>query len=442
MKKYLYILILIPVLFSCNVLDVEPQSAIPAETAFKDKAGIEKGILGAYASFQDLSYYGRSYLIFSDLAADNLDHPADATALEYAQIDNNVILPENASVEGIWSSAYAGINAANSVIDHVPTMADMSDTEKTLAMGELYFIRALNHFNLMNYFGAIPIKTVVTSGSAAFDIKRAPVAEVYTQIIADLTQAEKNLAVSTVKIRASRYAATALLARVYLYQGNYAQARVKATEVINSQAYDTLSRFADVFTDQSAESIFEIDFTTLRRNRIAEYNIPKSMQGRREVAPSADLLASFEPGDVRPVATIALSPLDNLPYSTRYDDLAKGEDNVIVLRLPEMYLIRAEAEAKLEGDLDAIRADINVVRKRARLDEIIGGDYATLLRAIERERRAEFAFEGHRWFDLVRTKRAVDVLAKVNNVNQTLFPIPLSEIITNRDPNMTQNPGY
>jgi hypothetical protein len=309
-------------------------------------------------------------------------------------------------------------------------------------MGELYFIRALNHFNLMNYFGAIPIKTVVTSGSAAFDVKRAPVAEVYTQIIADLTQAEKNLAVSTVKIRASRYAATALLARVYLYQGNYAQARVKATEVINSQAYDTLSRFADVFTDQSAESIFEIDFTTLRRNRIAEYNIPKSMQGRREVAPSADLLASFEPGDVRPVATIAFSPLDNLPYSTRYDDLAKGEDNVIVLRLPEMYLIRAEAEAKLEGDLDAIRADINVVRKRARLDEITGGDYATLLRAIERERRAEFAFEGHRWFDLVRTKRAVDVLAKVNNVNQTLFPIPLSEIITNRDPNMTQNPGY
>jgi hypothetical protein len=433
---------MIPALFSCNVLDVKPQSAIPAEVAFKDKAGIEKGILGAYASFQDLSYYGRSYLIFSDLAADNLDHPADATALEYAQIDNNVIVPENASVEGIWSSAYAGINAANSVMDKVPTMADMSEAEKTQAIGELYFIRALNHFNLMNYFGAIPIKTVVTSGSTVFDVKRSPVPDVYAQIITDLTQAEKNLAVSDVKIRASRYAASALLARVYLYQGNYAQAKAKATEVIGSKAYEIIPNFAAVFTDQSAESIFEIDFTPLRRNRIAEYNIPKSMKGRREVAPSADLLAFFEPGDMRPDTTIALSPDDKLPYPTKYDDLAIGEDNVIVLRLPEMYLIRAEAEAKLEGDIDVIRADIDVVRTRAKLGPVAGDDYATLLKAIERERRAEFAFEGHRWFDLVRTKRAVDVLEKVNNVNQTLFPIPLSEIITNRDPNMTQNPGY
>lgn len=433
---------MIPALFSCNVLDVKPQSAIPAEVAFKDKAGIEKGILGAYASFQDLSYYGRSYLIFSDLAADNLDHPSNATALEYAQIDNNVILPENASVEGIWSSAYAGINAANSVIDKVPTMTDMTDAEKTQAMGELYFIRALNHFNLMNYFGAIPIKTAVTSASTTFDVKRSAVADVYAQIIADLTQAEKNLAVSDVKIRASRYAATALLARVYLYQGNYAQAKTKATEVIDSEEYDILPNFAGVFADRTAESIFEIDFTPLRRNRIAEYNIPLSMHGRREVAPSADLLAFFEPGDVRPDTTIALSPGDKLPYSTKYDDMAIGEDNVIVLRLPEMYLIRAEAEAKLAGDLDAIRADIDEVRTRAKLGAVIGGDYATLLRAVERERRAEFAFEGHRWFDLVRTKRAMDVLEKVNNVNQTLFPIPLSEIITNRDPNMTQNPGY
>jgi len=441
MKKYLYILILIPALCACNVLDVEPQSNIRAEVAFKDKAGIEKGILGAYASFQDLSYYGRSYLIFSDLAADNLDHPSDATALEYAQIDNNVILPENASVEGIWSSAYAGINAANGVMDKVPTMADMSDAEKTQAMGELYFIRGLNHFNLMNYFGAIPIKTVVTSGSTAFDVKRDAVADVYAQIIADLTLAEKNLAVSDVKIRASRYAATALLARVYLYQGDYAQAKAKAAEVIHSEAYDILPEFTAVFADQTAESIFEIDFTPLRRNRIAEYNMPKSMNGRREVAPSADLLAFFEADDVRDT-TIALSPKDKLPYSNKYDDLAIGEDNVIVLRLPEMYLIRAEAEAKLTGDLDAIRADINEVRTRAKLGPVAGNDHATLLRAIERERRAEFAFEGHRWFDLVRTKRAVDVLAKVNNVNQTLFPIPLSEIITNRNPNMTQNPGY
>jgi hypothetical protein len=107
-----------------------------------------------------------------------------------------------------------------------------------------------------------------------------------------------------------------------------------------------------------------------------------------------------------------------------------------------MYLIRAEALAWSQGDLQDIRDDINIVRDRAGLPGTSANTYADLLRAIERERRVEFAFEGHRWFDLVRTGRAVDVLPNVNSVNQTLFPIPLSEIQTNRDPQMTQNPGY
>jgi starch-binding outer membrane protein, SusD/RagB family len=440
MKKFLFIIISMAALASCNVLDIEPQNSIPAEVAFKDKAGIEKGILGAYSSFQNLSYYGRSYLIFSDLAADNLDHPSDATALEYAQVDNNAILPENASVEGLWSSGYESINAANSVIVQVPGMADMTDGEKNQALGELYFIRALSHFNLINYFGGIPVKTIPTTGNNTFDVKRNTVAEVYQQIITDLTFAENNLAISSPKNRASRYAAKALLARVYLYQGNYAQAKVKATEVIESKAYELLDDFAAIFTDASAESVFEIDFTELRRNRIAEYNLPKALQARREVAPSANLLSSFEPDDIRPSATIAV--LGGQAYSTKYDDLAKGADNVIVLRLAEMYLIRAEAEARLQGDIDAIRADIDEVRARAHLQATTASTYGTLLTAIEKERRAEFAFEGHRWFDLVRTGRAVDVLPKVTNINQTLFPVPLSEIITNRDPDMKQNPGY
>jgi hypothetical protein len=200
MKKFLFIIISMAALASCNVLDIEPQNSIPAEVAFKDKAGIEKGILGAYSSFQNLSYYGRSYLIFSDLAADNLDHPSDATALEYAQVDNNAILPENASVEGLWSSGYESINAANSVIVQVPGMADMTDGEKNQALGELYFIRALSHFNLINYFGGIPVKTIPTTGNNTFDVKRNTVAEVYQQIITDLTFAENNLAITSPKI--------------------------------------------------------------------------------------------------------------------------------------------------------------------------------------------------------------------------------------------------
>jgi hypothetical protein len=438
MKKILLFVMMMSVCFACDVLDVKPTNAIPAADAFKDKKGIEKGVRGAYTSFQGLSYYGRTFLIFSDLAADNLENPIDGTALDYRQVDNNNILPENGAVGGIWNIAYEGINTANNVIDKVPGIADMTEAEKNNALGELYFIRALNHFNLVNLFGAIPLKTSPTVGVTNLNAPRRSVDDVYSQIISDLQFAETNIT-NTTKNRASRYAAKALLARVYLYHGDYALAAAKATEVINGPfslpAYDVV--FGD---DGSAETIFEIDFTDLVRNRIAEYNFPKTLNGRREVAPTAELLAAYEAGDDRYDASLAFA--GQLPYAIKYDDLSIGADNVIVLRLAEMYLIRAEALARTAGNIQAIRDDIDVIRNRANLPDTPANTHADLLRVIEKERRVEFAFEGHRWFDLVRTERAIDVLPNVKNANQTLFPIPLAELLTNSDPQMTQNPGY
>jgi hypothetical protein len=440
MKKILYFTLLLAVVSACDVLDVKPTDSISVDAAFKDKNGIEKGILGAYASFTNLGYYGRTYLLFSDLAADNLYHPSDATAQEYAQVDNNAILPENGSIDGIWTSAYQGINIANNVIAKVPTIADMTDEEKTLALAELQFIRALNHFNLLNFFGAIPIKLIATVGSDGVDVPRSSVGAVYDQIIADLTFAEMNLPVSSQKARASKHAATALLARVYLYQGDYAKARAKAKQVIDSKAY-TLLAYDKIFVDQSNESIFEIDFTTINRNRIAEYALPVALNGRREVAPPAEMLAAYEAADTLR-KQVSLHDTANVYYPAKYDDLATGAENVIVLRLAEMYLIRAEADARSDGNIDSIQADINIIRHRAGLEDTEAESYTTLLAAIEYERRIEFAFEGHRWFDLVRTNRALDVLPLVKDIDQTLFPIPLEEILTNRHPDMEQNHGY
>lgn len=437
-KLFILFLALLP-MASCDVLDVESQSAIPEDKAIKDKAGVEKGILGAYTSFQNLGYYGRSYIIFSDLAADNLEHSVDGTAQNYAQVDNNAVLPENDAVSAIWDSGYEGINIANNVIAKVPDMMDMTEAEKNAALGELYFIRAFNHFGLMNWFGAIPIKTAPTIGATNLDAPRDPIAKVYDQIIVDLTFAEQHLGAGAVKSRASKFAATALLARVYLYKGDWANAKAKATSVIQDGGYD-LPDYGDVFVDESAESIFEIDFTELNRNRIAEYNFPKTLNGRREVAPTASILAAYETGDERYAASIAFSGV--LAYPIKYDDLSLGADNVIILRLAEMYLIRAEAEVKLQGSVTAIQDDLNVVRSRAKLPDTSANTLDELTRAIERERRVEFAFEGHRWFDLVRTGRAVDVLLTVNNANQTRWPIPLSEIVTNKSSGMEQNPGY
>lgn len=438
MKKIVILLVVLAV-SACDVLDVKPNSSIDASDAFKDKQGIEKGIRGAYSSFQNLSYYGRTFSLLPDLAADILEHPADATALEYNQVDNNAILPENGSVLGFWSSMYDGINVANNVIAVVPQMTDMSEAEKNHALGELYFIRALNHFNLVNLFGDVPLKLEPTVGTGALDVPRTPRADVISAVIDDLVAAEKGLQAGGSKVRASKYAASALLARVYLYTGQYDLARKKATEVIEDGNYSIIDYDA-VFKDGSAETIFEIDFTDLSRNRIAEYNFPKSLNGRREVAPTTSILSAYETDDKRYDLTFKFE--GSLAYPVKYPDLAIGEENVKVLRLAEMYLIRAEAEARLEGDIGAIQDDINVIRERAGLDVTGANTHADLLMAVEQERKVEFAFEGHRWFDLVRTGRAMAVLPKVTSVNQTLFPIPLDELITNGHPLMVQNDGY
>ena len=441
MKKYILLIFISLTVLSCDVLDVEPQSSIAAADAFKTKKDIEKGILGVYSYFPSLSYYGRSYVIFPDLAADNLSHPIDATASEYREIDNNNILPENSSVGGMWNIIYGGINDANNVISKVPLIEDMSEDERDKALGELYFTRALNHFNLVNYFGAIPLKITRTQGINNLDVPRDPVAVVNAQIVKDLTFAAEHLPSSNTKIRASKYAAEALLARVYLYNKQYDQAAAMASSVIENGGYSLLANYADVFQDQSSESIFEIYFSETERNRIAEYNFPKSLNGRREVQPDEDLIAAYESGDARFEASIAYA--GNEAYAIKYDDLSLGAENVIVLRLAEMYLIRAEANANMSSpDIASIQSDINRIRQRANLTPITESSVDQLLRIIEQERRIEFAFEGQRWFDLVRTGRAVNVLPNVTNVNQTLFPIPIDEIQTNNDPGMTQNPGY
>ncbi len=435
------VLLAMPLLNSCNVLNVESEDSIPASEAFKNKKGIEQGVLGSYDAMQSLSYYGRTFSLFPDLSSDDLKHPTEATSSEYAQVDGHVILPENSAVEGTWDAIYNTINTANSVIVKVPDMTDMTDEEKNSALGELYFIRALCHFNLVNLFGAVPIKTSPTVGVANLNAKRDDVESVYTQIITDLTFAEENLTASfSTKTRASKYAAKALLARVYLYQENYEAAYQEANKVILEGGYTFLDNYADIFADDgSAETIFEVDFAADDRNRIAEYNFPKTLNGRYEVAPTTSIINAFSAEDKRKNATIAYDGVN--AYAKKYDDLSTGADNVIVLRLAEMYLIRAEAEAHLGNPvIKNIQDDINIIRSRAGLSNTTAATTSALIAAIEEERRLEFAFEGHRWFDLIRTGRAVSVIDELDDARMTLYPIPSGEVLTNNL--MKQNPGY
>src|SRR5690554_4710972 len=189
-------------------------------------------------------------------------------------------------------------------------------------------------------------------------------------------------------------------------------ASTMAGRVITEGGYTLLDDYAAIFEgDGSAETIFEIDFTALDRNRIAEYNYPKTLNGRREVEPTQNVLDAYEIGDERYNASIAFDAA--LAYPIKYDDLSTGADNFIVVRSGQMYLIRAEADARDNRDITSIQVDLDAIRQRANISATSASTQPALLLQIEKDRRIELAYEGHRWFDLVRTGRAIAVLPNV-----------------------------
>ncbi len=444
MKKITYLIaILAFATISCTkMLDVQPTASISADEAIKDKSGVDKAITGAYYSLHDVGNYGRNHVIVEDLAADNLAWTG--TTRDYLQIADNQIASDNAIVDGIWASNYDCINRVNNVLFRIADI-EMTVQERNIYAGDGLFLRALSHFNLLCYFGGIPIKTQPTLDLTTINQARASVADVYSQIVLDLLQAEQMLPETRSLGRASAFSAKALLARVYLTAFQYsndpkiaALAIAKADEVINSGKFILSPTYGELFNGNTTESIFEVIFDAQNYNRLAQYFFPVSLTGRYEVSPPADFALSFHASDtVRFEASITYDE-KNLPYGIKYKDVTSGTDRVYVLRLAEMYMIRAEAKAYANGNIEEIRGDVNTLRLRSGLTPTTATTIDALKLAIENERRHEFAFESQRWSDLVRTKRATTVLGI--NEKFTLFPIPLSELQTNNL--MTQNPGY
>jgi len=444
MKKVIYILIVFALAtVSCTkMLDVQPTASISADQAINDETGVDKAISGAYYSLHDVGNYGRNHVIVEDLAADNLAWTG--TTRDYQQVGDNNIASDNGIIDGIWTSNYDCINRVNNVLIRIGTI-EMSADKRNMYTGDALFLRALSHFNLMNYFGAIPIKTQPTLDLSNINQARNSVDAVYTQVIADLVEAERLLPATRPLGWASSFSATALLARVYLTQFHYtndqaiaALAKSKADEVINNGGFIMAPAYFDLFNGNTTESIFEVIFDAQNYNRLAQYFFPVSLTGRYEVSPPAVFVQSFKATDtVRFNVSITFDE-KNLPYGIKYKDYTSGTDRVYVLRLAEMYMIRAEALAYSNGNIEDIRGDLDVLRLRSGLAPTTATTYDELKLAIENERRHEFAFESQRWSDLVRTKRATTILGI--SENYTLFPIPLAELQTNNL--MTQNPGY
>lgn len=444
-KKLIYILVVGLMAASCTkIFDVYPTASIADDEAIKDKSGVQHALAGTYNALQQGGMYGMDFPILGDLAADNLKW--SGTSQDYGQIEEKPIPADNSIVEGLWASAYDGINRANNIIIKLPSIEGLNLDELNQFMGEALFIRSLLYYNLTMYFGNVPLKLEPTNNLDKIDVAPTQRLDVLQQIAVDLTLAKDYLSAAKVPGRANTYSASALLAKVRLTQFHFTgeksytlAAKDEASRVITQGGYELEPEYANLFgpTSTSAESVFEVVYDLQNFNRLAQYFFSRALIGRYEISPKQSFIDSFEPGDVRLTGSIWYDEA-NLPYGAKYVDVAGGTDRVYVLRLADLYLIRAEANAYGDGSEEDIIADIDAVRTRAGLPATTASGKEQLKLAIEKERNHELAFEGHRWIDLVRTKRAAGVLGI--DPKYTLFPIPLSEVQTNN--NMTQNIGY
>ncbi len=428
-------------------LEIEPFTALDASVGFKTKQDVEAALLGSYNALQSGNYYGLRSWALGDLYAGTLIHTG--TFPSWAQFANRNLLANNAEITNMWNTIYVGVNRANNVIASAPGVNDPSFNVNN-AVAEARMLRSLHYFTLLTMFGGspngfnqggqgVPIFTTptLTAGDAAAR-PRATEAEVWQIIMDDVNFAVQNANVNNGIGRVNKNVANALKARFHLVRGEWAEAEAAASEVIAQTRYSLLpgADFANIFlTKNTAETIWELQFDANNTNSIAFFYYPVAQGGRNEITSSTALRDLHEPGDLRLRVNVTTTTPTN--KTLKYTRVA-GEDNVQIVRLAEMYLIRAEAAARL-GKGEAALADLNVIRKRAGLPELTTTDSNELVDAILRERVIEFAHEGLRWLDIRRTGRLASV--GITQEFRALWPIPEREVDTSAGI-ITQNNGY
>ena len=427
-----------------DILDVQPTTQVPADQAIVDARSANAAASGMYDDLQSTSYYGGDFMIFMDLSGPDVIHTGTFT--NYADADDNNLTSDTGDVQGFWGAAYSAIGRANTLLEKLPGVASLSTAERNRLTGEAHFIRALAYHDLVRVFGeqsptgmGVPIRLVPPKSiEETFVVRRATVAQVYAQINADLDAAEPLLAGLTKKQRATQTAVRALRARVKLYQRDWAGALAAARSVVTTPGLTLATRFQDLFTPDAAdtpENIFQLTFSAADASNLGYYYIMKPLGGRREIAPSAGFSNSFEAGDLR--RDVTTKPRNSTSfYGAKFPSTA-GNDDVHLIRLAEVILIKAEAHAEL-GQLDSATVEVNKIRTRAGLAPVATfPDVATARAEIMKQRRYELALEGHRWPDLVRTGAAAAAFG-----TQALYPIPQREIDVTAPGELKQNPGY
>lgn len=430
------------------IKDVSPSDAITTEVLTGTTDGLAKAVNGAYALFKDhVTFNGtsddnlmylRQYFQMSDFASDDFVCSQVTEDPFFLSFTLNHV-PTQTNTRYFWYISYKIINDANTVIEAVEKQDNPDDARKQL-LGECYFLRAFTHFNLAKFFARPytqdstgPGIVLRTSTSDPSSKARATVAETYAQIIADATKAASLMNQPRGNTFASKEAAEALLSRVYLYEGDNANAITASEEVINSGLYTlaTADEYPSLFENAqaSSETIFCIAFTPLedygKFGSIASMMFSDGNSGWGEEFATTSIrgLMSAHPEDIRWSYISALSD-GNGGIATKngietyyvskfsFQGGSPTLSSPIMFRIAEMYLNRAEANAKLGNDVDALN-DLDMIRTNRGFDASglyngVAPGGSTVLDLVLNERRIELAFEGQRTFDVYRNNRVMD----------------------------------
>jgi hypothetical protein len=463
-----------------DYVDVVSEDA-NSENFFNSQADYENALIAAYDMLQS-SYIN---VMLGEIASDNTlaggENATDVIGIQ--QIDDMIHTPVNDQLTDLWRWMFAGVNRANYIMEF---QNNFEFPDKPRVLGETRFLRAYYYFELVKFFGDVPLAVDQRFlFGDQFEVERTPKADIYAQIELDLIFAIDNLAYTTPDIgRATKGSAQALLGKVYLFQQKYMESADVLDDLIAFGPYSLVTDYATIFendNENNSESVFEIQYSdeegagfgclqcsegnvAVGFNGIRNYNGPTFDSGFSFNVPTQEVVDLFDSTDPRKDTAIldidAFAAANSATFSTGFEhtgyfnrkyiarqgDLNTGDANLTnpnnyrAIRLADVYLMAAEAyNSGGLGDGQA-QTYLNEVRTRVGLPDVLTSGIA-LTDAIFKERRLELVGEGHHFFDLVRTGRAAAEIDGFVAGKHEIFPIPLEEILLagNR---WEQNPNY
>lgn len=429
-----------------------PDSQLTAPLVFEDKATATSAMTSIYSKIRDygiLSGMPNGLSNSLGLYTDELIYfGAEVSPSDYY---SNTLTATDSYLKVLWTTSYNQIYAANSVLSGLENSTALAAADRDVLRGEALLVRALLHFYMTNLYGAVPYITT-TDYTVNSKVGKQSVNTVYTLVKEDLNEAVLLLPtdyVSNGRTRPNVFTAHALLARVNLYMGLWAEASNEASAVLNQSDLYNLTTINATFKSDSPATLWQLSFSNdFTNTEEANTFIFESGPPPRS-ALSSELLLSFDDADLR--KSLWVKAVSNgtttwyhpYKYKNKRAD-GNSDEQSVLFRLEEMYLIRAEARAR-QGELIGAKEDLNVIRNRAGLGNTIALTGEAIVAAILMERRHELFSElGHRFFDLKRTNTLSNALSPTKpgwDANDALLPLPDAELLLN--PNLKpQNPGY